>query len=101
MQSLLRILAVMNLAFVLLMLFGPAGLFYPAVFTALLLFVYDIQDSSRTLRFIGALFNFIGVVAGGIGNLKSVMAMALIGAIFLVIDHLSPVSKAKADENDG
>ena len=91
----LAILAVMNFMFVLAMTYGPHWFVYPAIFTALNLMTFDVT-SRRPLRKVGSIFNFIGVIAGGIPDVTPIMYMALYGSLLLFTDHVSQhLSKKK------
>jgi hypothetical protein len=97
MKRYLTVITVMNFVFVLVMLFGPSWLYVPAVFTAVILFVYDIPKAgNKPLLLTGALFNFIGVVGGGINHVVPVMYMALMGSILLLFARFgSSITTAK------
>ena len=86
----LAVLAVANYVFVTMMVFGPQGFVYPAVTTAITLFAHGVS-SKRPLTLVGSMFNFLGVVAGGLTGLTPVMYMALFGCQLLLVDHVSPL----------
>jgi len=96
MKAYLFPIAIMNFVFVLLMVFGPHEFVYPAVFTAIILFSYSITaNSTDSLKLVGGIFNFMGVVAGGLTGVESVEYMALIGSIFLLSGYIGSSTTKK------
>jgi|GEM_PF-5727377 len=84
MKPLLPYLAIANFVFVIGMIFGPHEFVFPAVFTAIFLFVDGVSHVNNTYKFIGGMFNFLGVVAGGLSDNQALEYMAIFGSIFLL-----------------
>jgi hypothetical protein len=83
-------LAVINWIAVLGFMFGDVKLLlYIAIFPTLVLFATFIGDINNPLRMIGAMFNFMGVVAGGLAGVEPVIYMALFGSIMMVTSFAS------------
>ena len=91
MRSYYRIVATFNFLGVIGYMAGKDWLLWGAVFTAIILFTDGITSHYRStmagLFVIGAIFNFMGIMAGGISGIKSVLIMAIFGSVLLLIAY--------------
>lgn len=86
-----RFIATFNFLGVIGYMAGIDWLLWLIVFTAIVLFSDGItshdQSTMAELFQIGAIFNFMGIVAGGISGIKSVLIMAIFGSVLLLIAY--------------
>lgn len=98
MKIYLAVAAIMNYIFVLIANTGSQAFVYAALPLALLLFIHDVpKGTSKPLRFVGALFNFFGVV-GGIG-VHATLTMAVFGGALLLVYHVSDIPFSKKNSS--
>lgn len=88
----MAILALLNFAGVLSLKYGTIDwVRYPIVFATLTLFIEGLSNpkpkSTKGLRMVGGLFNFIGVVSGVVGDNPDLLIMAIVGSILLISAH--------------
>lgn len=91
MQLYFRIIATLNLFFVICVEFGLQPMIYGAIFTTIILFADGITSHTKSpfyfMFLLGALLNFNGVVIGGLIGTPGLIYLANIGAGFLLASH--------------
>ena len=95
-RNALAVIAVLNFIGVLAITFLTQEKVFAYIVLALAipLFIQGIS-SSKPLILVGSLFNFMGIVAGGLVDVKPVLYMAVIGSQFLLVGYAVEVLARK------